>query len=190
MKAKRATIAIGTMEIDVFQLPDGSYRMSQTQVAETVGKKELSFRQFFQSKWLKALPGIDPDSVNFTKIEREDEAGAAISGVPLLFASAYWLKEAIAKNKQAQILAWACMAETLTRRADAAFGVTRSDDKYQAKTAELMTVLDHVARERDVLLENYDIDDDARQLADAAWSEVTRLEAENERLREQLRRYQ
>lgn len=116
MKAKRATIAIGTIEIDVFQLPDSSYRMSQTQVAETVGKKELSFRQFFQSKWLKALPGIEPDSVNFIKIEREDEAGAAISGVPLLFASAYWLKEAIAKNKQAQILAWACMAETLTRR--------------------------------------------------------------------------
>ncbi|NJN62577.1 MAG: hypothetical protein HC795_14610 [Coleofasciculaceae cyanobacterium RL_1_1] len=40
MKAKRATIAIGTMEIDVFQLPDGSYRMSQTQVAETIGQSE------------------------------------------------------------------------------------------------------------------------------------------------------
>jgi hypothetical protein len=33
MKATRATITLGTKQLDGFMLPDGSYRMSQTQAA-------------------------------------------------------------------------------------------------------------------------------------------------------------
>jgi hypothetical protein len=36
-KAKRATVAIGSSEVDAFQMPDGSYCMSQAQVAECIG---------------------------------------------------------------------------------------------------------------------------------------------------------
>ena len=63
MKAKRATIELGDRELEVFQLPDGSYWLSQTQVAEAVGKAEFSFRRFSTSKWLKALPGMDSESM-------------------------------------------------------------------------------------------------------------------------------
>lgn len=131
---------------------------------------------------------------DFTKIEvdsREQTRGATrIAPIPLTFAALFWVYQLERGNTQARPLVAACVVETLTRRADTAFGVTRSEDEYQAASAEFMKLLGRVAHERDVLLENYDIDDDARQLADVAWSEVTRLEAENERLREQLRRYQ
>jgi len=38
IKATRATVAIGDLIVDAFQLPDGSYRMSLSQAAECVGK--------------------------------------------------------------------------------------------------------------------------------------------------------
>ena len=39
-KATRATIQIGALTVDGFMLPDGNYRMSQTQTAEAVGSPE------------------------------------------------------------------------------------------------------------------------------------------------------
>jgi len=39
IKATRATVAIGNLTVDGYMLPDGSYRMSLTQAAETVGKE-------------------------------------------------------------------------------------------------------------------------------------------------------
>ena len=56
-KAKRAPVAIGQLSVDGFQMPDGSYRMSQTQAAESVGLSERNAREFLQSKSLKALMG-------------------------------------------------------------------------------------------------------------------------------------
>lgn len=178
-KAKRATIALNTVEIELFQLPDASYRASQSGAAEAVGKPEYSFRDFLGSQWLKSLPGIDSDSGKIEKIQREGEAGAAINAVPLVVVAAFWLKEALKGNKQAQVLTWACLTETLTRRADAAFGIRRSEAEYKAATAEMMTLLDRVARERDILSDNYAIDDDARTSAGDAWRD-------NQRLREKI----
>ena len=178
-KAKRATMQLGDRELEVFRLPDGSYWFSQTEVATCVGKAEISFRRFSTSKWLKSLPGMDSESVGFEKIQREGEAGAAIRGVPLVVASAYWLKEAIAKNKQAQSLTWACMTETLARRADAAFGVERSEAEYAAAANELLAMVGNQNQVLKALEENYATDDDARETAVIAW-------AENKRLRELL----
>lgn len=56
-KAKRALVRIGTLELEGFQLPDGSYRISQTQVAQSVGKDESNARKFLTSKSIKALLG-------------------------------------------------------------------------------------------------------------------------------------
>ena len=39
--ATRSTITIGPLSVDGFMLPDGSYRMSQTQTAEAVGLDEM-----------------------------------------------------------------------------------------------------------------------------------------------------
>lgn len=46
IKATRATVAIGALTVDAFMLPDGSYRMSQTQAAEAVEKDEINARRF------------------------------------------------------------------------------------------------------------------------------------------------
>lgn len=178
-KAKRATIQLGDQELEVFRLPDSSYWFSQTQVATCVGKPEISFRRFSTSKWLKSLPGIGSQTDGFEKIQREGEGGPPIRGVPLAVASAYWLKEAIAKNKQAQALAWACMTETLVRRADAAFGVERDEAEYAAAANEWMVIAGNQNQILKALEENYATDDEARETAAIAW-------AENQRLRELL----
>jgi hypothetical protein len=46
IKATRATVAIGALNVDDYMLSDGSCRMSQTQAAETVGKEEFNARDF------------------------------------------------------------------------------------------------------------------------------------------------
>ncbi|MGB6014447.1 MAG: hypothetical protein WBG32_06930 [Nodosilinea sp.] len=56
-KAKRATVAIGPLSVEGFQMPDGSYRISQTQAGESVGLSERSARDFLQSKGFKGLMG-------------------------------------------------------------------------------------------------------------------------------------
>jgi len=55
-RAKRRTIDLGEIPLEVFQLPSGDYRLSQTQVAEAIGKEERSFRDFLASKSPEAAP--------------------------------------------------------------------------------------------------------------------------------------
>jgi hypothetical protein len=68
-KAKRQTIALGDLELDVFQLPDGGYVMSQSQVAGVVGLQATYALRFLSSKWLKALPGQGYTEHDFSQIE-------------------------------------------------------------------------------------------------------------------------
>ena len=81
----------------------------------------------------------------------------------------------------------ATVRETLTRRADAAFGITRSEAEYEAATAEMMKLLGRVARERNLLLESYEIDDDARAIVSDMQAMLDECDRENARLREKIR---
>ena len=56
-KAKRAMVQIAPLSVDGFQMPVGSYLMSQTQAGEFVGLSERNARVFLQSKDFKALMG-------------------------------------------------------------------------------------------------------------------------------------
>ena len=78
-KATSVTVEIGSRTVDGFTLPDGSYRMSQKQASECVGKPEINARRFLDSKAIKALLGKDytPDS-----IEIEPDANQANQGSP------------------------------------------------------------------------------------------------------------
>ncbi len=71
-KAKRTTVAISPLSVDGFQMPDGSYRMSQTQAAESVGKPEINARRFLGSRGIKALrdEGYTPDSIEVDSPEQ------------------------------------------------------------------------------------------------------------------------
>ena len=71
-KAKRAPVAIAPLSVDGFQMPDGSYRMSQTQSAAIVGKPEINARRFLDSRGIKASWGeaYTPDSIEVNSPEQ------------------------------------------------------------------------------------------------------------------------
>jgi hypothetical protein len=127
-KAKRAKVEIGPLSVDGFQMPDGSYRMSQTQAAESVGKPEINARRFLDSRGIKALrgEGYTPDSIEVDSPE-QGRGQTRFNALPLDVISAYWLWEASKGTQQAIALCYALMTETLERRFDAAFGVERSE---------------------------------------------------------------
>lgn len=56
-KAQRATVQIGPLSVDGFQMPDGSYRMSITGAATAVETSQQNATNFLRSKALKALQG-------------------------------------------------------------------------------------------------------------------------------------
>jgi hypothetical protein len=47
VRAVRASVQIGSLTLDGFMLPDGSYRMSQTQVVEAAGLSRRNVSDFF-----------------------------------------------------------------------------------------------------------------------------------------------
>lgn len=57
VKAARTTIQIGSFSVDGFMLPDGSYRMSLSQVAECVELAPRNAFDFLRSKAFKSLMG-------------------------------------------------------------------------------------------------------------------------------------
>ncbi|MBW4441808.1 MAG: hypothetical protein KME10_11340 [Plectolyngbya sp. WJT66-NPBG17] len=74
-RATRATVTIGNFTIDGFMLPDGSYRMSQTQAAQIIGKPKINARRFLEPKGIKALlgQGYTPGSI---EIEPDTDSGS------------------------------------------------------------------------------------------------------------------
>lgn len=127
MLAERATIYLGSIPLEVFMLPDVQYVLSQTQVAEAVGKTKVSFGDFLVSKSPEALP---------CKGFRSKKASikgnnVQINIIPIDLAVAYWIKEAITGNATAARLLGACAAESIERRADSAFGVQRAEEERQ-----------------------------------------------------------
>lgn len=142
-KAKRAPVVLGSLEIEGFQMPDGSYRMSQLQAAECIGTTPQNASNFLRSKAFKALQGAESTDQSFGTIEVESSqqatGGTRINALPLEVVWAFWLYQCSRGNKQAYNLLAALGTETLERRFDAAFGVQRSEADYNARLAERVT---------------------------------------------------
>ncbi|MGF1519871.1 MAG: hypothetical protein ACFCVB_18995 [Nodosilinea sp.] len=138
-KAKRATVAIGPLSVDGFQMPDGSYRMSQTSAADSVGLGRQNVSDFLRSKAIKSLLGEGYTGQIF-EVEVESTAQvrgqARINAIPLEAVVAYWHWQSYRGNKQALQLCMALATETLERRFDAAFGVERSEDDRNTLLAQ------------------------------------------------------
>ncbi|NEO34578.1 MAG: hypothetical protein F6K36_30150 [Symploca sp. SIO3C6] len=158
--ATRKTITIGPLSVDGFMLPDGSYRMSQTQTAEAIGLNEINARRFLGSKSIKGLlgKGYTPDTLAVEKTDDSKRGGTRINALPLEVVSAFWLQQCTKGNKKAIALTMALLTETLERRFDNAFGVDRTEDDYNATlfkrvesletdVGEAYTVADDMARE-------------------------------------------
>ena len=135
-KAKRATVAIGLLSVDGFQMPDGSYRMSQAGAATTINESPVYALCFLASRDSKALLGEAFTDYTPEQIEVETSPGdrgqTRINALPLEVVAAYWLYRSFKGNKVAFTLTWALLQESLERRFDAAFGVERSDGDRNA----------------------------------------------------------
>ncbi|NEP14438.1 MAG: hypothetical protein F6J86_16885 [Symploca sp. SIO1B1] len=164
IRATRASVQIGSQEVDGFMLPDGSYRMSQTQAAECMGKPEINARRFLASKAIKSLlgEGYTPDSI---EIESDEQlrGQSRFNALPLEVVTAYWFTQASQGNKQALSLVWALLTESLERRFDSAFGITRTETERQER---LTSRVQQLERDLAELGEGFALDDHIRQERD------------------------
>ncbi|MBD2261092.1 hypothetical protein [Pseudanabaena sp. FACHB-2040] len=132
-RAQRALVSIGSLEVEGFQMPDGSYRMSITSAAAAVGTSQQNATNFFRSKAFKALWGRGFTPQEIVPI---DASRTRINALPLEVAWEFWLYQCFRSNKQAYSLLRALGSETLERRFDAAFGVQRSEAEYNDLLAQ------------------------------------------------------
>lgn len=166
-KATRTKIQIGDIEVDGFMLPNGNYRMSQTQAAECVQKDERNARDFLRSKAIKTLlgQGYTPAKNEAIEVDSTEQLRGQTRINPLTLdeVSAYWLWQSYRGNKRALALCMALMTETLQRRFDNAFGVARSEGEYERQLARKLQQLETSLEQ---LGEAYAIEDDIRQERD------------------------
>jgi len=166
IKATRATVAIGDLTVDGFQLPDGSYRMSQTGAADAVGLSRQNVSDFLRSNAIKTLLGEGYTSpISATEqieIESEDDkrGQSRFNSLPLEIVGAYWLWQSYRGNKKALALCMALITETLDRRFDDAFGMVRTEqERNDTTTARIKALESDLAN----LGEGFAIDDDIRR---------------------------
>ena len=130
IKAKRVSIQLGNIKIDVYEIPNGEYRLSQTQVERISDSGRNSFSDFLTSKSPEALPY---KGFRFQKMVTSDENNVRLKAVPIPIAVAYWTKESIKGNQNAARLLGACAIESIERRADKAFGKIVCEKEYNQR---------------------------------------------------------
>lgn len=165
IKATRAVIQIGSITVDGFMLPDGSYRMSLSQTAECVGLGVQNASDFLRSKAIKRLLGesYTPQIFEIESAEEQLRGQSRIRGLPLEIVSAYWLWQSHRSNKRALSLSMALITESLERRFDAAFGMTRTEKE---RNERLSGYIQQLERDLSKLGEAFAIDDQTRQERD------------------------
>ncbi|HEY9629081.1 MAG TPA: hypothetical protein V6C84_17400 [Coleofasciculaceae cyanobacterium] len=177
VKAMRATVTLGDLTIDGFMLPDGSYRMSQTQAAECIGKPEINARRFLVSKAIKALlgEGYTPDTIEVESDPSQLRGQSRFNALPLTVVTAFWFNQATQGNQQAIALTWAMLTETLERRFDNAFGITRPeadrDRQLSAQMAQMESDLGTAFAEADAAINREKLlEQQLRDLGVEPWS--------------------
>ena len=152
IKATRATVAIGDLIVDAFQLTDGSYRMSLSQAAECVGKPARGTFDFLQSKALKRLLGevqgtfdflpdastdnYQPENLTVDIGEGGSQGQTRIRGLPLELVALYWAWESFRGNRSALLMTVSLTTESLERRFDDAFGVIRTEKERNQRLSQ------------------------------------------------------
>ncbi|MGG6298125.1 hypothetical protein ACQ4M4_27340 [Leptolyngbya sp. AN02str] len=139
----RADISIGSIVVDGFRLADGSYRMSQQQAAEAIGEPAVYALRFLRSRDSKDALGEDYTDYTPESLPVPTKEGARgesrINALPIEVVVAYWMYRSYKGNRRAFMLSIALMAETLERRFDAAFGVSRSEDDRNQKFSDRLS---------------------------------------------------
>ncbi|HEY9653663.1 MAG TPA: hypothetical protein V6C95_23580 [Coleofasciculaceae cyanobacterium] len=164
IKATRATVQIGSLEVDGFMLPDGAYRMSQSQASECIGDDAVYARNFLRSRTLKSFKGegYTPETFEVDP-EGQTRGQTRIQGWSLEIVFAYWVYRCFKGNKQAFSLVLALGSETLERRFDVAFGITRTENEWNERLIQRNQQLERALGE---LGESFAIEDDIRRERD------------------------
>jgi hypothetical protein len=89
-KAERVTIQLGEIPLNVYQLPDGSYRLSGRNITEAVGQHANTLQRILDIASLEVLPDAERISAG--------KSGAPFWAVPPRFAVKYWARIAFTKS--------------------------------------------------------------------------------------------
>lgn len=152
MKARRTVVNFCGFDLDCFQLPNGEYALSRTQLGASCDKPDNSV--------LRWLEGNSPEAASangsmflLDTIELEDNP-TSIKPATFKLAVLYWTYQARQGNTKAQAYLAASAEETLTRLADEAFGIVKSDQKYQMQTSENAQINQQMFSMMEQLLKN------------------------------------
>lgn len=131
-KAEKTTIYLGSIPLDVYQMPDGSYKLYVESVTAAIERPNNDLLRFLSGKSPQALPYKNRNLLQEPMIEVEGYGGY-IKPIPVELATTYWLYRAIKGNLIAQALIQASLAESIERRADMAFEFKRTEQEYNQK---------------------------------------------------------
>ncbi|MGG6283713.1 hypothetical protein ACQ4M3_19200 [Leptolyngbya sp. AN03gr2] len=138
IKAVRAQIDLGGILLNVYQLPDGTYRLAGRNVTDAIEANDSSLREIMGVKSLKHLPGAD-----LTLSEIRAETGEKFIPVSISDAAVYWGHMANKGNRMATAILVASSIEAIERRADSVFGVQREETErnnlFQQRMKTILT---------------------------------------------------
>jgi hypothetical protein len=134
IKAVRAKIKLGTIELDVFQLPDGNYSYGIEYLASLCGKDKQILSDKKSPYLLSSLLRNDKtsltvkiDGIGYSyKTINQSQFGIALGSLAKL------------GHSEAINILEATFEEALERRADSAFNVQRSEDERNERLKSLI----------------------------------------------------
>lgn len=128
--AKRTVVNFHGFPLEVFMKPNGLYGLSQTQVGEIIDMSDKVLPRFLNSNAPEALPFKDftPDIVYIGK------GNLKINFIPLPLSCAVWVHHGKKGNTKALALGAGNLVDTLTRLADTAFGISKSENQFDILT--------------------------------------------------------
>lgn len=127
VRAERKVIQVAGTELEVFMLPNGEYRYSQTSTTAALNRKEDDVRKYIE----RTNPDAAVDALTL-QVGRTRVKGLTSTAV-----TEYWHWKAENGNKEAKALVKALTAEALERRADSAFGNTKTEAEYEQQTVKV-----------------------------------------------------
>jgi hypothetical protein len=125
--ARKTVVDFHGNALEMYMKPNGVYGLSQTQVGEVIGMSDKVLPRFLESDAPEALPfkGFTPDIVYI------GQGNLRINFIPIPLGSAVWVHHGKKGNAKALALGAGNLVDTLTRLADNAFGVIKTEGQYR-----------------------------------------------------------
>jgi hypothetical protein len=133
IKAERVTIELGSVPVNVYQLPDGSYRLAGKNITDAVKEDDKALPRLYGVKSLKDLPGAGSESGKESVKISAGKEGVPFFPVSIEDATRFWFDRAKKGNELAGAIVEAALIESIERRADKAFGKARSEAEYNER---------------------------------------------------------